>query len=70
MPVTKDSRALTSTQEKYAQIEKETLAIVYGAQKSHQYLYGKQVTVQSDHKPLEGILNKPSVTKNHFASKR
>ncbi|KAL9953715.1 hypothetical protein ACROYT_G041171 [Oculina patagonica] len=58
-PIAYASRALTSTQEKYAQIEKETLAIVYGAQKFHQYLYGKQVTVQSDHKPLEVILNKP-----------
>ena len=58
-PIAYASRELTSTQEKYAQIEKETLAIVYGAQKFHQYLYGKQVTVPSDHKPLEVILNKP-----------
>ena len=58
-PIAYASRALTSAQEKYAQIEKETLAIVYGAQKFHQYLYGKQVMVQSDHKPLEVILNKP-----------
>ena len=58
-PIAYASRALTSTQEKYAQIEKETLAIVYGVQKFHQYFYGKQVMVQSDHKPLEVILNKP-----------
>lgn len=60
-PIACLSRALTSTQEKYAQIEKETLAIVYGVQRFHQYLYSKKVMVQSDHKPLNIILNKLSV---------
>ena len=35
------SRALTPTQQRYAQIEKETLAIVYGVQNFHQYIYGR-----------------------------
>lgn len=38
-------RALTPTQQKHAQIEKETLAIVYGVQKSHQYIYGRATEV-------------------------
>ena len=39
-PLAYASRALTPTQERYAQIVKETLAIVYGAQKFHQvYLW-------------------------------
>ena len=58
-PIAYASRALTPTQERYAQIEKETLAIVYGAQKFHQYIFGKSVEVQSDHKPLEHIFSKP-----------
>ena len=53
------SRALTPTQQKYAQIEKETLAIVFGTTKFHQFLFGKEVLVTSDHKPLEYIFNKP-----------
>lgn len=41
-----------------AQIEKELLAIVYGHKKFHQYVYGKEVEVESDHKPLESIFKK------------
>lgn len=57
-PVTYGSRALTDTQKRYAQIEKELLAIVYGCEKFKQYLYGKQVNVESDHKPLEAVFKK------------
>ncbi len=35
------------------------LAIVYGCEKFSQYLYGKTVRVQSDHKPLETVFKKP-----------
>ena len=58
-PLAYASRALTPTQERYAQIEKETLAIVYGAQKFHQFIYGRPTHVESDHKPLQYILSKP-----------
>lgn len=58
-PIAYASRALTEAQQKYAQIEKETLAVAYGLQKFHQYLYGRTVTIESDHKPLEYILNRP-----------
>ena len=54
------SRALTPTEQKYAQIEKEMLAVVYGCTKFHKLIYGKNdVTVESDHKPLESLLKKP-----------
>ncbi|KAK5866505.1 hypothetical protein PBY51_020693 [Eleginops maclovinus] len=58
-PVAFGSRALTQTERGYAQIEKECLAIVFGMEKFHQYTYGRKVTVQSDHKPLENIVKKP-----------
>ena len=58
-PLAYASRALTPTQQRYAQIEKETLAIVYGVQKFHRYIYGKTTDVETDHKPLQYILNKP-----------
>lgn len=57
-PVAYASRALTETEQRYAQIEKEMLAIVFGAERFHQYIYGKEVDVQSDHKPLEAIVKK------------
>lgn len=43
----------------FGQIEKELFAIVFGCEKFHHYVYGKNVIVQSDHKPLESIFKKP-----------
>ena len=58
-PVAFSSRALTDAETRYAQIEKELLAIVYACEKFSQFIYGRLVTVQSDHKPLEAIFMKP-----------
>ena len=58
-PVAYASRALTNCQKKYAQIEKELLAIVFGCDKFRDYIYGRTVTVETDHKPLENIFKKP-----------
>ena len=58
-PVTYASRALTTTETYYAQIEKELLAIVFGVERFHQYTYGRRVAVDSDHKPLETTFGKP-----------
>ena len=57
-PIAYASCALTPTQQKYSQIEKETLAIVFGCKKFHQYIFGHKVTVESDHKPLSSIYRK------------
>eukprot|EP00731_Ephydatia_muelleri_P019266 Em0012g91a len=51
-PIAYASHALTDTEKRYAQIEKELLAIVYALEKFNQYVYGKTVQVESDHKPL------------------
>ena len=58
-PVAYASRALNETEVNYAQIEKELSAVLFGCKRFHQYLYGRQVTVESDHKPLESIMRKP-----------
>jgi len=57
-PVTYASRSLTASERNYAQIEKELLAIVFACEKFNRCIYGKQTTVQSDHKPLEYIFRK------------
>ena len=63
LPVAYSSRALTSAETNYAQIEKELLAIVFACEKFDQYVYGRdKVHVQSDHKPLEVIFKRPLVT--------
>ena len=58
-PIAYASRSLNSAESNYAQIEKELLAIVFACQKFHHYIYGFPTNVQSDHKPLESIMNKP-----------
>ena len=58
-PIAYISRALTPTEQRYAQIEKECLAIVYALERFHQYTFGRRVLVHSDHKPLESIMKKP-----------
>ena len=58
-PIAYASRALSDAETRYAQIEKELLAVVFAFHKFHQYVYGKEVQVESDHKPLEMIVRKP-----------
>jgi transposase InsO family protein len=58
-PVEFASRALSKSERNWAQIEKETLAVVYGLERFDQYTYGRRVKVQNDHKPLQHILKKP-----------
>lgn len=58
-PIAFASATLSSTQQKYAQIEKELLAIVYGAEHFHYFLYGRPFEVETDHRPLLGLVQKP-----------
>ena len=59
-PIAYASKALTDSQQHYAQIEKEMLAIVFGCTRFHKYIYGMPtIEVETDQKPLEAILKKP-----------
>ena len=53
------SRAPTSAEQNWAQIEKETLAVVFGLEHFDQYTCGRKVVIENDHKPLAAILKKP-----------
>jgi len=59
-PVAYASRGLTDVEKRYAQIEREALAVLYGLQKMHTYIYGRKITVSTDHKPLVGVFAKPT----------
>lgn len=61
-PVAYASRTLTQTEVHYAQIEKELLAVVFACTKFNDYIYGKQIQIETDHQPLVTILNKPIYT--------
>lgn len=58
-PIHYASRALTDTERRYSQIEKEMLSIVFGLTRFHTYTYGRKVTVYNDHKPLSAVIKKP-----------
>ena len=59
MPVAYASRAMTSAERNYAQIEKEMLGVVFACERFHCYVYGRQFVVETDHKPLISISEKP-----------
>ena len=54
-PIAFASKALTPAETRYANIERELLAVVYGCEKFHSYLYGRSFVVKTDHRPLEQI---------------
>ena len=58
-PVAYASRSLTSTEKAYASIEKETLSVVFGCERFHEYVYGRNFVVQNDHQALQSIFKKP-----------
>jgi len=57
-PISFASRSLTKSEENLAQIKKELLSIVFATQKFHNYIYGREISVITDHKPLIRILSK------------
>ena len=54
-PVTYASKALTASDTRYANVEREMLAVALGCIRFHHYLYGRKFVCQIDHKPLETI---------------
>ncbi len=53
------SRSLSGTEQRYSQTEREALGVVYSLEHFHLYVFGKPVTVITDHKPLLYIMNNP-----------
>ena len=60
-PISFMSRALTETQSRYSNIECEVLGIVTGVEHFHQYLFGQNFTLFTDHKLIENLVLKPLV---------
>ena len=56
-PVAYASRALTDTESRYAQIEKEALAVTWACERFSCYIIGKQIEIETDHKPLVPLLS-------------
>ena len=56
-PVVYASRALSETERRYAQIEKEALAVTWACEKFREYILGCHFTIETDHKPLVPLLS-------------
>lgn len=48
---------MTSSEQRYAQIEKEALAITWACEKFSNYIIGKDIDIETDHKPLVPLLS-------------
>ena len=59
-PVAYASRTLTPVERRYLQTEREALAVVWGCERFHLYLYGTTFAIYTDHKPLEIIYSPTS----------
>ena len=57
-PIAFASKSLTDAETRYANIERELLAIVFACQRFSTYLLGRSFIAESDHKPLEMIAMK------------
>jgi hypothetical protein len=55
-PVAFASRAMTEIECRYAQIEKEALASTWACEKFSCCLIGKNIGIETDHKPLISLL--------------
>ena len=54
------SRNLSDVERRYAQTEKEALALVWACERFNIYVCGRQFELETDHKPLECIFGKTS----------
>ncbi len=68
-PVAFASRSLAPAEKRYAQLDKEALAIIFGVKKFHQYLAGRSFTIYSDHKPLQHLFSEHKTTPTMASSR-
>lgn len=56
-PIEFASRRLSETEQRYSQLDREAVAILYGVKKFHHFLYGRHFTLVTDNKPLHHIFD-------------
>ncbi|KAK4322800.1 hypothetical protein Pmani_006466 [Petrolisthes manimaculis] len=61
-PVAFSSRTLTKAESNYSQIDREGLALGFGVIRFHQYIYGRNFTLITDHKPLTYLFGREAAS--------
>ena len=56
-PIAFALRTFTKTEQRYSQIDKEALSIIWGKKKFHMYLFGRSSNLYTDHQPLTSIFH-------------
>lgn len=68
-PIAFASRTLQPAEQKYSQIEKEGLALIFAVKKFHKFIFGRKFILETDHKPLLAIFGSKKGIPIHTASR-
>jgi len=70
-PIAYASRKLRGAELHYSTTDKEAAALIFGTRKFRRYVLGRQFTLETDHKPLEGIFGeKRDLSRSKVVSNR
>ncbi|XP_048775204.2 uncharacterized protein K02A2.6-like [Ostrea edulis] len=61
-PIAYASRSMGPTEQRYAQVEKEALAVTWACEKFSDFLIGMKFNIETDHKPLISLLGSKAIS--------
>lgn len=65
-PIAYASKKMTPTQQRYSQIQREALVVIFGLNKFHKFLYGRHFYLITDHKPLLALFGPNKGIRQHL----